>query len=51
MIFRKVGRLVFKGFELGGTTSVYEILKKNSDFYKMILEHHFNAWLEVLTPH
>ena len=51
MIFRKVGRLVFKGFELGGTTSVYEILKTNSDFYKMILEHHFNAWLEDLTPH
>jgi hypothetical protein len=48
IIFRKVGRLVFKGFELGGTASVYEILKKNSDFYKMILKYHFNEWSKDL---
>ncbi len=45
-VFRRVGRLAFKGFELGGAVTVYEILKKDTDFFKLVYEHHISRWIE-----
>ncbi|MFQ5901373.1 MAG: hypothetical protein ACE5IH_07445, partial [Thermodesulfobacteriota bacterium] len=44
IIFRKVGRLTFRGFESGGGTTVYEMLKRMSEFYRMIIKYHLAEW-------
>lgn len=43
-LFRYVGDLVFKGFELQQATAVYEIVRKDSPFYLLLERHHFGEW-------
>ena len=43
-LFRYVGELVFKGFEIHQATPVYEIVNKNSPFYLLLERHHLKAW-------
>ena len=44
-LFRYVGQVLFRGFEVAHPTSVYEILRTNSPFVRMLLDHHLDAWL------
>ncbi len=46
LVFRHVGNLTFRGFEPGGSTTVYEIIKKDSDFYKLFFKYHLNKWID-----
>ncbi len=43
-LFRYVGELVFKGFEIHQATAVYEIVRKNSSFYHLLEKHHLREW-------
>src|SRR4030043_528096 len=45
-LFRHVGELVFRGFEIHQATAVYEIVRKNSPFYLLLERHHLRAWYE-----
>ena len=45
-LFRHVGELVFRGFEIHQATAVYEIVRKNSTFYLLLERHHLRAWYE-----
>ncbi len=45
-IFVKSGEVVFKGFEAKSPTVVFEMLDRDSDFSKAIMEYHFKEWLE-----
>jgi hypothetical protein len=45
-LFRYVGELVFRGFEIHQATAVYEIVRKNSPFYLLLEMYHLRAWYE-----
>jgi hypothetical protein len=45
-LFRYVGELVFKGFEIHQATAVYEIVRKNSSFYLLLEKHHLREWYQ-----
>lgn len=45
-LFCKAGEIIFKGFESATPTIVYEIVNKDSEFSKLLLEHHFDKWYE-----
>lgn len=45
-LFRYVGELVFKGFEIHQATAVYEIVRKNSSFYLLLEKHHLQDWYQ-----
>jgi hypothetical protein len=45
-LFRYVGELVFKGFEIHQATAVYEIVRKNSAFYHLLEKHHLTEWYQ-----
>ncbi|MBN2494582.1 MAG: hypothetical protein JXR96_08335 [Deltaproteobacteria bacterium] len=45
-IFRYVGQVVFRGFEISRPTSVFEILRSKSTFFQDIRTRHFEAWWE-----
>ncbi len=45
-IFSKIGSVTFKGFEMAPPTEVYEILDREGDFYKLIMNRHFERWHE-----
>lgn len=48
LIFRYAGDLVFRGFENKGSTGIYELLKFDSPFYQLLLQHHVPDWLQEL---
>ncbi|MBN1255829.1 MAG: hypothetical protein JXA50_11195 [Deltaproteobacteria bacterium] len=43
-LFRYVGDLVFRGFEIHNATAVYEIVRKNSPLYLLLERHHLEEW-------
>jgi hypothetical protein len=45
-LFRYVGELVFRGFEIHQATAVYEIVRKNSLFYLLLERYHLMTWYE-----
>ncbi len=45
-LFRYVGELVFRGFEMHQPTTVYEIIRKSSPFYQMLQQYHLHEWLK-----
>lgn len=45
-LFRYVGELVFKGFEIHQATAVYEIVRKNSSFFLLLEKHHIREWYQ-----
>jgi hypothetical protein len=45
-LFRHVGELVFRGFEIHQATAVYEIVRKNAPFYLLLEKYHLRAWYE-----
>ncbi|HUU04036.1 MAG TPA: hypothetical protein VM425_21545 [Myxococcota bacterium] len=45
-IFRYVGQILFRGFEVTRPTSVYEILRQRSPFLQLLIRHHLPAWLK-----
>ncbi len=44
-MFRYVGQILFRGFEGTRPTPVYEILRPESPFVRMLRKHHLNTWL------
>lgn len=42
----RIGMVTFKGFESCSPTVVYEIINRDSEFFKLLLKHHFPHWLE-----
>jgi hypothetical protein len=44
-MFYKSGEVVFKGFEAQAPAIVYEMINPDGDFYRAVIERHFNAWL------
>jgi len=45
-IFRYVGQILFRGFEVTRPTPVYEILRQRSPFLQLLIRHHVPAWLK-----
>lgn len=43
-LFRYVGELVFRGFEIHQATAVYEIVRKNSPMFLLLERHHLREW-------
>ncbi|MBW1871849.1 MAG: hypothetical protein JRJ19_07280, partial [Deltaproteobacteria bacterium] len=44
-VFCYVGQVLFRGFEVNRPTPVYEILRPDSLFVRLLLKHHLNEWL------
>ena len=44
-LFARTGEVTFKGFEKALPTVVYEIVNRESEFFELIMEHHFTQWL------
>lgn len=44
--FCRIGMVIFKGFESSSPTVVYEIINRDSEFFKLLLKYHFPHWLE-----
>ncbi len=45
-LFSRVGEMVFKGFESSPPTEIYEIIDRDGEFFKAILNDHFNGWFK-----
>ena len=45
-LFRHVGQVLFRGFEVSRPTPVYEMLRPNSPFARMLLIHHVDDWMK-----
>ncbi len=45
-IFCKIGEVIFKGFEMAPPTVVYEMMNREGDFYKLIMRHHYERWVQ-----
>lgn len=45
-IFNNSGRLIFRGFEAASPTTVYEMLDRDGEFYKALVERYFKGWFE-----
>jgi len=45
-MFRYVGQVLFRGFEVSRPTPVYEILRPQSPFVRLVVKHHLDAWFE-----
>jgi hypothetical protein len=43
-VFRYVGQVLFRGFEVNRPTPVYEILRPDSLFVRLLQKHHLNEW-------
>jgi hypothetical protein len=48
-VFRYVGQVLFRGFEVTRPTAVFEILRPDSPFMRLLAKHHLEAWLENLS--
>lgn len=46
LVFHHAGNVQFRGFELKGAGSVYELLSPVTPFYEGLLHHHLPAWIE-----
>ena len=44
-IFRLVGLVLFRGFEKARPTPVFEILRPDSPFVRLLRRHHLEAWM------
>ncbi|MBI3752747.1 MAG: hypothetical protein HY266_01715 [Deltaproteobacteria bacterium] len=45
-VFCKAGEIIFRGFESASPTVVYEIVNKDSEFFKLLVHNHFDTWYE-----
>lgn len=45
LIFRLAGHVHFRGFEAKRATAVYELLRPNSAFMKLVAQHHLRGWV------
>lgn len=45
-VFARIGEVIFKGFEGGNPTVIYEILNPEGDFCKALIEKHLKVWSE-----
>ncbi len=46
-LFRYAGQVKFKGFEAKeNNTMVFEIIRKDSLFYNLLMKHHLNDWIQ-----
>ena len=45
LIFRLAGHVHFRGFEAKRATAVYELLRPNSGFVKLLAHHHLRTWV------
>ncbi|MBW2699566.1 MAG: hypothetical protein JRF33_01995 [Deltaproteobacteria bacterium] len=45
-IFRYVGQVLFRGFEISRPTPIYEMLRPSSPFVRLLDMHHMKAWTE-----
>ncbi|MFQ5586554.1 MAG: hypothetical protein ACE5GF_07010 [Thermodesulfobacteriota bacterium] len=43
-LFTRIGEVTFKGFEKAHPTVVYEIVNREGEFFKLVIEHHFDTW-------
>jgi hypothetical protein len=48
-IFRYVGQILFRGFEVTRPTPVYEILRQRSPFLQLLVKHHLAEWLREVS--
>jgi len=44
-VFRYAGQVLFRGFEVTRPTRVYEILRGDSQFGRLLFKHHLQDWL------
>jgi hypothetical protein len=44
-LYRYAGQVLFRGFEVTRPTRVYEILRADSPFTRLLLQHHLQDWL------
>ncbi|HSA24201.1 MAG TPA: hypothetical protein P5076_22260 [Myxococcota bacterium] len=49
-VFRYVGQVLFRGFEVTQPTYVYEILRPDSPFMRLLAKHCLERWVEALRP-
>jgi hypothetical protein len=49
-VFRYVGQVLFRGFEVTQPTYVYEILRPDSPFVRLLAKHSLERWVEALRP-
>lgn len=49
-VFRLAGEITFRGFEGWRPTRVYEMLRPESAFSRMLQRHHLQPWLRELSP-
>jgi hypothetical protein len=45
VVFRLAGHVHFRGFEAKRATGVYELIRKEGQFFKLLATHHLKSWL------
>ncbi len=44
LIFRRAGQMKFRGFEAKAQTVIYEMLRRQDDFFRLLAERHLTLW-------
>ena len=44
LIFRRAGQIQFRGFESKAQTTVYEMIRRDSDFGRLLVDRHLASW-------